>query len=483
MDGHNLTPYLVIGMLIPLIISGGSGSRLWPHSREAHPKPYVELPDGSTLIGRTFQRAANLSGVREICTVANQNHYFLAVDCYADTDVEDIEKTYLLEKAGRNTAPAIAVATLTMAQRHGDDAVLLVLPADHMISDVDAFQGAVERASTAARGGQIVTFGIKATSPETGYGYIEVDGEEFVAFVEKPDKKTAGKFVKSGRHFWNSGMFCFTAGTMIEAMNTHCPEVLSAARNCLAASDSVPKQGAFTVRLDGDSFQQAPDISIDYAVMEKAQNIACVTTDCGWSDIGSWDAYAAFFGKDDHNNRITGEIVAVDSKNCVVDAKTRLVALVGMKDVIVVDTDDAILVADRNATQDVRKVFSALKDTGHEAAIAHRTVHRPWGTYTVLEEGGRFKIKRIMVKPGQRLSLQAHHHRSEHWVVVSGTAKVVNGEDEILLATNQSTYIPCGAKHRLENPGIVPLNIIEVQTGEYLGEDDIVRFEDIYGRA
>jgi mannose-1-phosphate guanylyltransferase / mannose-6-phosphate isomerase len=469
--------------VIPVIVSGGSGSRLWPLSRKAHPKPYVRLPDNSTLIGRTFERAASIAGVDEICTVANQDHFFLASDCYDEQDVQGIKNHFLLEPSGRNTAPAIAAAALYLQRIAGDDCIALILPADHMIEDSSALNNAFENAFEAASKGKIVTFGIKPSSPETGYGYIEMDGNSFVRFIEKPDLKTADAYVASGNHFWNSGMFCFTAATIIEAMAAYCPDVLHTVKTCLEKSKEIESSVGMSVRLDAGSFAEAPDISIDYAVMEKAANIACITTDCGWSDIGSWLAFSDLFPTDEYNNRKTGDVVSVKASDCIVDAKTRFVGLVGVKDLMVIDTPDALLVADKKHAQDVKDVFQALSASGHEAAVLHRTVHRPWGTYTILEEGERFKIKRIMVKPGARLSLQAHHHRSEHWVVVAGTAKVVNGEEEIQLSTNQSTYIPCGYKHRLENPGILPLVLIEVQTGDYLGEDDIVRFDDVYGRS
>lgn len=468
--------------IFPVIISGGSGSRLWPLSRKSHPKPYVRLPDDTTLIGRTFERAASIVGVEEICTVINQEHFFLASDCYKEKNIADVKNHFLLEPFGRNTAPAIAAATLYLQQQAGDDCIILILPADHMIDDVDALNAAFDKAFDQVSEGKIITFGINPTSPETGYGYIEMEGDDFVRFVEKPDLETAKTFIASEMHFWNSGMFCFSAKSMIDAMRAHCPEVLEATDICLKASETFDTQVVKTVRLHAESFSLTPDISIDYAVMEKASNIHCITTDCGWSDIGSWLAFSNFFPTDDNNNRKTGEVVAVNASDCIVDAKTRFVGLVGVHDLMVIDTPDALLVADKSCAQDVKEVFQALSASGHNAAVLHTTVHRPWGTYTVLEEGEHFKIKKIVVKPGARLSLQAHHHRSEHWIVVAGTAKVLNGDKEMQLIKNQSTYIPQGSRHRLENPGILHLTLIEVQTGEYLGEDDIVRFDDEYGR-
>lgn len=469
--------------MIPVILSGGSGSRLWPLSREAHPKPFVQLPDDTTLMGRTYERAAALDGVSEIFTVANENHYFLAADSISACAMGSIKNTYLLEPIGRNTAPAIAAAALEISRVHGQDTVMLVLPADHLISNVSAFSDAAQEAERMATLGNIVTFGICPTRPETGYGYIEVDEGQFIGFVEKPDQATANEYMTTGRHFWNSGMFCFTAATIIDAMKSHCPQLLALVEECLAKSKRNLADLGETVRLDRHIFPQVENISIDYAVMEKAPNIACIATRFDWSDIGSWVAFSELFHIDEHDNRTAGDVISINASKCIVDAETRLVGLVGVQDLIVVDTADALLIAAKEHAQEVRRVFDQLRASDHQAAILHRTVHRPWGTFTVLEEGDRFKIKRVEVKPGHRLSLQAHHHRSEHWVIVSGTARVINGNEETLLSTDQSTYIPCGIKHSLENPGLMPLVLIEVQTGEYLGEDDIVRFDDIYGRV
>ena len=468
---------------IPVIISGGSGSRLWPLSREAHPKPFIELPEGGTLIGKTYARASRLEGAQQILTVTNRDFLFLTLDSYAGADARKIENTFLLEPIGRDTAPAIALAALQAAATHGPDAILLIMPADHLIEDEAAFAQAVAKARKLAQENRIVTFGIIPDHPETGFGYIETMGEDVLRFVEKPDLETAETYVKSGRYYWNSGMFCFKAGTMIEALDQHAREVLEGAKKSLEASRSGINGETQTLEIPREQFAATPAISIDYAVMEKAQNISCVPVSCGWSDIGSWSAMADLMKADAQGNRLHGETIIEDTTNSFVLSEDRLVSLIGVHDLLVVDTPDALLVAHRDKAQDVRNVFNRLREQGHEAAKLHRTAHRPWGTYTVLEEGEGFKIKRIEVKPGRRLSLQAHYHRSEHWIVVSGTAKVTNGEREILLTNNQSTYIPCGFKHRLENPGILPLVLIEVQSGEYLGEDDIVRYDDIYGRS
>lgn len=468
--------------IVPVIISGGVGSRLWPISRALHPKPFIPLPGGGTLIRRTYARAAGLAGVDQIVTVTNRDLLFLTADEYAEVVAPGVRNTFLLEPFGRDTAAAVALAALQVA-RDNPDAVLVVLPADHLIMDEAGFGAAVAKAAAIAATGRIVTFGMKAESPETGFGYIEAEGDTVLRFVEKPNAERAAQFIASGRFFWNSGMFCFAARSMIAAMQELCPDVLSNARTALDKARTSDAADRVTVEIDRDGFAAVPAVSIDYAVMEKAKNVGFVPCSFDWSDIGSWTVLSKLVPADDNGNRTTGETMLHDTTNCYVHSEDRLVGLVGVSDLLIVDTPDALLIAHKDKAQEVKDLYNRLKVEGHEAATVHRTVHRPWGTYTVLEEGPRFKIKRIEVKPNARLSLQAHHHRSEHWVVVSGTAKVVNGQSEILLATNQSTYIPCGHKHRLENPGILPLVMIEVQSGEYLGEDDIVRFDDVYGRA
>jgi mannose-1-phosphate guanylyltransferase len=471
--------------LIPVILSGGAGTRLWPVSREAHPKPFIQLPDGQSLLQKSFLRAAALEGVSEILTVTNRDYYFKTKDEY-QACASGVKPTFLLEPRGRNTMPAVALAALQVAATQGAEACLLVLPADHLIFDQAAFAAAVAQATTLAGQGYLVTFGIQPTAPETGFGYIEAGekigaGRTALRFVEKPDATKAAEYLAAGNFFWNSGMFCFRAGDVLSAMETACPDVLAAAHACWAASPHAA--GASMIELDPAAFAAQPDISIDYALMEKAPNVAVVPCDIGWSDIGSWNALGELVAPDDEGNRILGGAVMVGSRNNYVQTENHLVAAVGVEDLIIVDTQDAVLVAHKNHTQDVKQVVTRLKQSGHEAYRLHRTVSRPWGTYTVLEEGSRFKIKRIEVKPGAALSLQMHHHRSEHWIVVSGMAKVTNGERELFVSTNESTYIPAGHRHRLENPGLLDLVMIEVQSGEYLGEDDIVRFEDVYGRT
>lgn len=469
-------------MLIPVILCGGSGSRLWPVSREAHPKPFMRLDDGQSLLQKAFLRGAALPGVREILTISNREVFFKTEDEFREVNHQGLHTSFVLEPFGRNTAAAVAAAALQVQRTHGDDAEMLVLAADHLVQDQPAFATAVARAQQLTRRGVLVTFGIHPDAPETGYGYIEADGERVVRFVEKPTYEKACEYLASGRYCWNSGMFCFTAGTILREMDTHCTAIVQAVRDCLERSVSATGKGFAQLQLDPDSFVQVPEDSIDYAVMEKTQALAVVQCSIGWSDIGSWSAVGDLTPPDAQGNRVDGEALLHDTTHCYIRSSGRMVGAVGVRDLIIIDTPDALLVAHRHRSQDVKHLYAQLKRQGHDAHKIHRTVHRPWGTYTVLEEGKGFKIKRIVVKSGASLSLQMHHHRSEHWVVVDGTAAVVNGDQEITLQSNQSTYIPAGHKHRLSNPGMIDLVMIEVQSGPYLGEDDIVRFEDRYGR-
>ena len=470
-------------MLIPVILCGGVGSRLWPVSREQHPKPFMLLSDGQSLVQKAFVRGATLPDVAELLTVSNRDLLFKARDHYRAVNDQQLPTSFILEPFGRNTAAAVAAAALYVQQAHGPDALMLVLAADHLIANTKAFAEAVAQASTLAAQGRLVTFGVQPTAPETGYGYIEADGHRVLRFVEKPSLEKAQDYLASGRFLWNSGMFCFSARTVLAEMARHCPAILEATQACLQASTSASGKQFKQIELDATLFADVPDESIDFALMEKSDQIAVVPCDIGWSDIGSWSAIGELTPADRDGNRVQGEAVLHDTQDCIVQGGGRLIATVGVHDLVIVDTPDALLVADRARSQDVKHVFAKLKLQGHEAHKLHRTVHRPWGTYTVLEEGDHFKIKRIVVKPGASLSLQMHHHRSEHWIVVSGTALVINGERELMLRINESTYIPSGHKHRLVNPGLLDLVMIEVQSGEYLGEDDIVRFEDNYGRA
>jgi mannose-1-phosphate guanylyltransferase len=443
----------------------------------------MRLADGQSLLQKAFLRAMALPGVEEVLTVTNRDLYFKTNDEFREVNAGARPISYLLEPFGRNTAPAIAAAALQVSRTQGPDAMLLVLAADHLIADQAAFSDAVQQALSLAAQGKIVTFGVHPESPETGYGYIEADGTDVVRFVEKPSLETARQYLASQRYLWNSGMFCFTAESILRQFELHAPEILSATQSCLERSRTMQAPGLTQVELDADSFAAVREDSIDYAIMEKCADAAVVPCSIGWSDVGSWAAVSELTAPDANGNRVEGEALLHDVANCYMVSSERLIGAVGVDDLIVVDTPDALLVANRHRTQDVKHLYAALKARGHEAHRWHRTVYRPWGTYTILEEGPRFKIKRIEVKPGGRLSLQMHHHRSEHWIVVSGMAKVVNGETELFVATNESTYIPAGHKHRLENPGVIDLVMIEVQSGEYLGEDDIVRFDDVYGRA
>jgi mannose-1-phosphate guanylyltransferase/mannose-6-phosphate isomerase len=463
--------------LLPVILSGGSGTRLWPLSRESYPKQFLPLVEDISMLQATWRRVAPLAGRRPI-VVANQEHRFMAAQQLREMGAEP--SAILLEPVGRNTAPAIAVAALE-AMRDGEDALLLVLPSDHVIRDEAAFHAVVQAALPAAREGRLVTFGIVPTAPETGYGYIQAaagEGVRAVAqFVEKPDRQTAERYLASGAYFWNSGMFLFRASRYLQELQRWQPAMLAACRQAL---DEARRDTDF-VRLQAERFATCPSDSIDYAVMEKTDAAAVIALDAGWNDVGSWAALWEATPQDAEGNAHHGDVIALNCRNTYAHA-SRLVAMIGLDDVVVVDTDDALLIAHRDQVQQVKDVVGRIKGSGRTHAVTHRKVYRPWGAYDSIDNGERFQVKRITVKPGGALSLQMHHHRAEHWIVVSGTAKVTRGDETILLAENQSTYIPLGVVHRLENPGRLPLELIEVQSGSYLGEDDIVRFEDVYGR-
>ena len=464
--------------LLPVILSGGSGTRLWPLSRETYPKQFLPLTGDLTMLQATWHRVATIAG-RAPLVVANAEHRFVVAEQLHQVGARP--QAILLEPVGRNTAPAIALAALE-ATRDGGDALLLVLPSDHVVNDEPAFQRAVKQALPAAAEGKLVTFGIVPAGPETGYGYIKAAGDgdtrAMERFVEKPDLATAQGYVASGEYFWNSGMFLFKASRFLAELQKFNPSILDTSRR---AWEQARRDSDF-VRLDKEAFAAVPSDSIDYAVMEKTADAALVPLDAGWSDVGSWAALRDVSPQDDDGNAHHGDVIAVDCRNTYAYGE-RLIALVGLDDVIVVETADAVLVGKGERMQEVKEVVARIKRDQRSEATWHRKVYRPWGAYDSIDNGQRFQVKRISVKPGATLSLQMHHHRAEHWIVVSGTAEVTRGDEVILLSENQSTYIPLGVTHRLKNPGRLPLELIEVQSGSYLGEDDIVRFEDTYGRA
>jgi mannose-1-phosphate guanylyltransferase/mannose-6-phosphate isomerase len=472
---------------IPVILSGGSGSRLWPLSRALRPKQFLGLTGHHTLFQMTLQRLTGLVNQLEPIVVANDDHRFLVADQCLQMGVTP--RALLLEPVARNTAPAIAVAALA-AQAEGRDPVMLVLPSDHIFSNVKAFEAAVRVGQKAALAGSMVTFGIVPTAPETGYGYVKADSHSaesgFVsgalvvrAFVEKPDLVTAQKYLTDGHYFWNSGMFMFRASVFLSELGRHNTAILAA---CQRAYESAKKDLDF-IRLDKEAFSSSPSDSIDYAVMEKTDKAVVVPLDAGWSDVGAWSAVWQVQPQDHAGNGARGDVLLHDVEDCYVHADHRLVSLVGVTDLVVVETPDAVLVAHKDKAQDVKKVVEILKAKGRPEADLHREVFRPWGAYDSIDNGERYQVKRITVKPGARLSLQMHHHRAEHWVVVKGTAQITVGDEVKLVSENQSVYIPVGVKHCLENPGKVAIQLIEIQSGSYLGEDDIVRFDDKYGRA
>ena len=471
-------------MIFPVVLSGGSGSRLWPLSRTLLPKQFLPLVGGKTMLQETLLRLGGIAGLKGPVLVCNNDHRFLAAEQLREIGVTAAAQ--ILEPAGRNTAPAVAVAALYVAETDADG-IMLVLPADHLIGNVARFHEVVGKAASAAAKERLVTFGIVGREPETGYGYIErgaplekaADCYRVARFIEKPDEARAREFIASGRFYWNSGMFVFKASRYLEELGKYRRDILDAAKAAWAAST----RDLDFVRLHEKAFLASPAESIDYAVMEKTDDAVVVEADIGWSDIGSWTALWQAGQPDATGNVTVGDVHADDIHNCYVRAEHRLVAAVGVSDLVIVETADAVLVTHKDRSQEVKRVVDALKAKQRDEYLVHKRVYRPWGYYEGLDSGERFQVKRIMVKPGSKLSLQMHHHRAEHWVVVSGTAKVIRGEETLMLSENQSTYIPLGAKHRLENIGRVPLHMIEVQSGSYLGEDDIVRLEDDYKRT
>ncbi|MFW5501618.1 MULTISPECIES: mannose-1-phosphate guanylyltransferase/mannose-6-phosphate isomerase [unclassified Maridesulfovibrio] len=470
-------------MIVPVILSGGSGTRLWPLSRRNHPKQLLNLVGEHSLLRNTVERGCNLDRAQAPIVVCNESYRFMVAEELRTAGIEP--EAIFLEPQGRNSAPAIAVAALHVRNKY-PDALMLVMPSDHVIYDLDKFNSVIAAGVKSAQSGGIVLFGIVPDRPETGYGYIRTAGEfetmvpqAVQAFVEKPNLKTAKSYIKSDEYLWNAGIFMFRADVFLEKLEQLEPEMYSACQSAIAKA----RADLDFVRLDEESFKSSPAKSIDYAVIEKVDNLSVVPFDGGWSDIGSWDSLMSERESDAVGNVITGDVLAKNVGNSFLHSSGRLLGVVGVDNVIVVETTDAVLVAGRDHGQEVSGLVAELKKQGRTEAENHRKVYRPWGSYETVDSGDRFQVKRIVVKPGGVLSLQMHHHRAEHWVVVKGTAKVTVGEKEVLLQEDQSTYIPVGTMHRLENPGKINLELIEVQTGSYLGEDDIQRFEDVYGRS
>ncbi|TXL08781.1 mannose-1-phosphate guanylyltransferase/mannose-6-phosphate isomerase [Methylococcaceae bacterium CS1] len=467
-------------MMIPVILSGGSGTRLWPLSRGIYPKQFLPLVSDKTMVQETLLRLEGIEKLQAPIAICNEEHRFMMAEQLREINAQP--EAIILEPVGKNTAPAVALAAL--AAKDPED-ILLVLPADHVIEDVRAFQEAVIKAEQLAEEGYLVTFGIVPTAVETGYGYIKRSDNKIThafkvaEFVEKPDAVVAQAYVDCGEYYWNSGMFAFKAGRYLEELEKFYPEMLAACQLSFAGAET----DVDFIRLNVDAFIQCPADSIDYAVMEKTDKAVVIPLDANWSDVGSWSALWEVRDKDSLGNALTGDVIAIDTENSFIHAENKLVAAVGVQDMIIIETDDAVMIAAKDRVQDVKKIVSILKSGQRSEADLHRKVYRPWGHYDSVDNGERHKTKRIVVKPGGKLSVQKHHHRAEHWVVVKGTALVSKGDETMLLSENESTYIPIGVIHSLENPGVIPLEIIEVQSGSYLGEDDIIRFEDRYGRT
>jgi len=467
--------------IVPVIMAGGSGTRLWPLSRSLFPKQFLSLATNQSMLQETLKRTFGLDTSKAVL-LCNENHRFLVAEQLRSLNYTGAR--ILLEPAGRNTAPALALAAFDIINNR-EDGVMMVMAADHVIEDTQAFESAVKQAMPQALNNKLLTFGIVADKPEIGYGYIkrgeQVAESAFMVeqFIEKPDLKTAQAYLESGEYYWNSGMFLFKASAYLAELKEYAPEIYKA---CEKAYQEKSEDLDF-VRAGKESFLSSPDNSIDYAIMEQTSSAVVIPLDAGWSDIGSWSALWTIDAKDSNNNAINGDVILHDTQNSLVHSTSRLVTTVGLDNIVIVETKDAILVADKDQVQGVKHIVKALKSKSRSEASNHREVYRPWGKYDSIDSGGRYQVKRITVKPGAKLSVQMHHHRAEHWIVVSGTAKVTNGEQETLLTENQSTYIPVGVIHALENPGKVDLELIEVQSGSYLGEDDIVRFEDKYGRV
>jgi mannose-1-phosphate guanylyltransferase/mannose-6-phosphate isomerase len=468
--------------LYPVILSGGSGSRLWPLSREHFPKPLLPLVSDRTLLQETACRLDPVPGLGEAVYVCNEEHRFLVAEQVAQLGKKP--ETIILEPEGRNTAPALTLAALYLVARD-PEAMMVVMPADHVMTDPERFVEAVQLGSVSAQSGSLVTFGVLPDSPQTGYGYIKRNGEleggtafTVAKFVEKPDLQTAVRYVDAGDYYWNSGIFLMRADRWLEEIGKHRPDILDCCRQALEQGS----QDIDFMRVHKPAFIACPSDSIDYAVMEKTSRAVVVPIDAGWSDVGAWSALWNVCPQDADGNVLQGDVIAQDTRNAFLVAQHRCLATVGVENIIVVETADAVLVANKDKAQDVKEIVKRLKDSDRNEYKFHRKVYRPWGSYEGIDAGPRFQVKRLSVKPGAQLSLQMHHHRAEHWVVVKGTARVTCGERTFNLHENESTYIPIGERHRLENPGNIPLEVIEIQSGSYLGEDDIVRYDDVYDR-
>ena len=466
--------------MIPVILSGGSGTRLWPLSRGQYPKQFLPLVSSYSMLQETVRRLSGVPGLKAPIAVCNEDHRFMMAEQLWEIGTKP--SAIILEPVGKNTAPAVAMAALSATS---EDDVLLILPADHVIGNLPAFHKAIAQAARLAEQGFLVTFGIVPNQPETGYGYIKRDKEQqgdafkVASFVEKPDMETAKRYLQSGDYFWNSGMFAFTAGNFLKELEKFNPQMLSVCRQALQAA----KVDMDFVRLDKAIFSTCPSDSIDYAIMEKTDKAVVIPLDADWNDVGSWSALWDVTEKDASGNAVSGDVMTVDTRNSYIFAENKLVTVIGVENLIVVETKDAVMIAAKDRVQEVKQIVDQLKKLGRTEADSHRKVYRPWGHYDSVDGGERHQTKRIVVKPGAKLSLQKHHHRAEHWVVVKGTALVTKGDDKLLISENESIYIPLGVVHCLENPGVIPLEIVEVQSGSYLGEDDIVRFGDQYGRV
>jgi mannose-1-phosphate guanylyltransferase/mannose-6-phosphate isomerase len=471
-------------LIIPVILAGGSGTRLWPLSRKHYPKQLLKLFGDKTMLQQTLLRLQGVPNLAPPIVVCNEEHRFMVAEQLHEIGQQ--KSSIILEPIARNTAPALALAAIH-ARTLDDDSVLLVLSADHMIKEVEIFQAALSKAIDAANVGHLATFGVQPTRPETGYGYIKTTASSSLPakflpvtqFVEKPDLVTAEKYLAEGCYYWNSGMFVFQTKVFLQELQLQSPEVVVAAEQAKVWA----VQDLDFIRVDKESFAQAPNISIDYALMEKSQNVVCVPLDAGWSDVGDWKSFWDLSDKDAAGNSLIGDSIDIDSTNTLVFSQDKLVATLGVNNLMIINTPDAVLVADKSQAQQVKSIITQIEKQNRSEHLQHREIYRPWGCYDAIDTGDRYQVNRIRVKPGGSLSLQIHHHRAEHWIVVKGTALVQKGDETILLSENESTYIPVGTQHRLSNPGKIPLEIVEVQSGPYLKEDDVVRYEDSYGRS